>query len=108
MCAFIGIVNYYRDMWSRLSHLLHPLTALESNKVKLKWTDLEQKAFDYIKRAVAQDTFLVHPYFNERFDIHTDAINCQLGAVISQNDKPISLYSRKLTGPKTRYTVTEK
>ena len=54
--AFIGIVNYYRDMWSRRSYLLHPLTVITSNKVKFKWTDMEQKSFDDIKRAVAQDT----------------------------------------------------
>ena len=35
--AFISIFNYYRDIWARRSHLLHPLTALTPNKVRFKW-----------------------------------------------------------------------
>ena len=70
--AFVGLVNYYRYIWS---HLLQPLTALTSTKIKFKWTDVEQKAFNKIKRIVARDTLLIYPYFNEHFDIHTDAIN---------------------------------
>ena len=72
-CAFIGIVNYYRDMWAKQSHLLHPLTSLMSHKVNCKWTEVEQKAFDDIKRAVSQDTLLAYPDFNKRFDIYADA-----------------------------------
>ena len=34
--AVIGIINYYMYIWSRQSHLLHPLTALTSPKVKFK------------------------------------------------------------------------
>ena len=71
--AFIGIVNYYRNMWAKSSHLLHPLTALTSHKVKFKWTDIEQKAFDDINGAVSQDTLLAYSDFNKHFDIHTDA-----------------------------------
>ena len=36
VCAFIGVLNYYRDMWVRLSHLPHPLTTLTPNKLKFK------------------------------------------------------------------------
>ena len=46
--------------------------------------------------------------FNQPFDIHTDASDLQLGAVISQNKKPIMFYSRKLNPAQTRYTTTEK
>ena len=95
-------------MWSRRSHLLHPLTAITSNKVKFKWTDVEQKAFDDIKCDVAHDTLLMYPDFNKRFYIHTDASNYQLVSVIIHKIKPIDLYIRKLTGPQARYTITEK
>ena len=103
----MGIVNYYMDMWSKWSHLIQTLTALTSHKVKFKWTDLEQKVFDEIKRAVYQDNLLEYTYFNRSFDIHSDASDQQLGSAISQKSKPIALYSRKTTGPQTRYTVTE-
>ena len=50
---------------------------------------------------------VTYPDFNIFFDIHTDVSNIQWGVVISQYGKPISFYSCKLTGPQTRYAVTE-
>ena len=58
MRVFIGLVNYYMYTWDRWSHLLQPLTAPNSNKVKSKWIDSEQNLFDDIKRAVNCDTIL--------------------------------------------------
>ena len=71
-------------------------------------TSVEQKVFDEIKRTVARDTLLAYPYFNKRFDIHTDASNNQLGAVLIEEGKHTALYICKWTKTKKRYTVTEK
>ena len=79
-----------------------------SQSVKFKWNELEQKLFADIKCAVSQDTVLAYPDFNRSFDIHMDASDYQLGSVISRNSKPIVFHSQKLTGPQTRYTLTEK
>jgi len=105
---FIGIINYYRDMWIRRSDVLAPLSKLTSKTVKWQWTAVEQKAFDTMKRIIARETLLVYPDFNQPFIIYTDASHTQLGAVISQNNKPIAFYSRKLNPAQTRYTTTER
>jgi hypothetical protein len=102
---FIGLVNYYRDMWIHRSETLAPLTALTSRNVRWRWTDVEQKAFDAMKRIISRETLLSYPNFNLPFDIHTDASQIQLGAVISQQGRPIAFYSRKLNPAQTRYTV---
>ena len=104
----VGMINYYRDMWAKRSELLAPLTELCSKKAKFIWTDKQQKAFEAIKQTISKDTLLSYPNFNEEFIIHTDASDYQLGAVISQNNKPIAFYSRKLSPAQTRYTTTER
>ena len=105
---FIGIINYYRDMWKRRSDLLAPLTALCSSNAKWRWTDVEQKAFDLVKTAISKEVLLSYPDFNAPFDIHTDASKYQLGSVISQGGRPVAFYSRKLNPAQQRYTTTER
>jgi hypothetical protein len=61
-----------------------------------------------MKKIMARGTILAYPNFEIPFEVHTDASAYQLGAVISQNGKPIAFYSRKLTPKQTRYTTTER
>ena len=105
--SFIGVINYYRDMWKGRSDLLAPLSAMTSKKAPWNWTPQCQKAFDEIKKVVSRETLLAYPDFNKIFEIHTDASKSQLGAVISQEGKPIAFYSRKLSSAQVNYTTTE-
>jgi len=105
---FIGMVNYYRDMWPHRSHVLAPLSALTSIKVKWLWTEEHQNAFMQMKTLIAKETLLAYPNFNKKFEIHTDASKVQLGACISQEGTPLAFYSRKLNPVQTRYTTTER
>jgi hypothetical protein len=41
------------------------------------------------------------------FEIYTDASSMQLGAVITQDNRPIAFFSRKLSETQQRYSVTE-
>lgn len=106
--SFIGLINYYRDMWSKRSELLAPLSTLTSDKNKWKLTSVEQEAFDKIKQVLSRENLLAFPNFDLPFTIHTDASKTQLGAVISQNNTPIAFYSRKQNPAQTRYTTTER
>ena len=106
--GFIGMINFYRDMWPRRSELLAPLTEMTSTKVPFKWTEVHETSFREIKKIIARETLLAFPDFNKSFEIHTDASKLQLGGIISQEGKPIAFYSRKLNPAQTRYTTTER
>jgi hypothetical protein len=81
---------------------------LTSTKNPWKWTDEQQNGFNTMKKIMSRETILAYPNFKIPFKVHTDASAFQLGAVISQNGKPVALfYSRKLTPSQTRYTTTE-
>ena len=108
--ALIGMVQYYRDVWPRRLHLLAPL--IEEASVpkgkKILWNETLKISFKELKSMVSAETLLSHSDLKLPLSVHTDAYDKQLGAVIIQNNKPISFFSRKLNKPQRNYTTTEK
>jgi hypothetical protein len=117
---FLGMVQYYRDMWAKRSEMLAPLSnqvgecgemkTTRKNKVKKRpwhWDSIHQTAFDNVKSAIAKEVVLAYPDFTKPVDIYTNASNKQLGAVITQDNRPIAFFSRKLSDTQSKYTVTK-
>jgi len=104
---FLGMVNYYRDMWRRRSHLTAPLSALVSKATPWRWGKVEQEAFEAIKQVVSKETMLAFPDFNKTFHVYADSSDYQLGAVIVQEGKPLAFYSRKMNSAQKNYTTGE-
>jgi hypothetical protein len=63
--------------------------------------------FDNVNATIAKDVVLDYPDFTKLFEIYTDASTMQLGAVITQDNRPIAFFSRKLSETQTKYSVTE-
>jgi len=95
-------------MWIRRSDVLAPLTKLCSKNATFKWTKETECSFTTMKKILSRDVLLAYPDFNKPFVIHTDASKTQLGAVITQEGRPIAYYSRKLNDAQKRYTTTER
>jgi hypothetical protein len=117
---FLGMVQYYWGMWARCSEMLAPLTDLmgecggtkttKMNKTKKKpwrWDPIHQQAFDNVKADIAKETVLAYPDFLQPFDIYTYASSTQLGAMITQDNRPIAFFSRKLSETQQKYSVME-
>jgi len=117
---FLGMVQYYRDMRAKCSEMLAPLSDLvgecgemknfRKKKVKKQpwhWNSTHQIAFDNMKTTITKEVVLAYPDSTKSFDFYTDASTKQLGAVITQDNRPIAFFSRKLSDAQCKYTVTE-
>ena len=118
--SFLGMVQYYRDLWARRSEMLAPLTSLVgecgqtkvtkakgTRKVPWYWAEVHQRAFDDVKATIAKEVVLAYPDFDKVFEIYTDASTKQLGSVITQSNRPLAFFSRKLSVQQQKYSVTK-
>jgi hypothetical protein len=89
---FLGMVQYYRDLWARRSNMLAPLTSLVrecsqtkstkakgTKKVPWHWDEVHQ--INHVKATNVKDVVLAYPDQSKVFEIYTDASSKQLGAV---------------------------
>jgi hypothetical protein len=118
---FLGMVQYYRDLWARRSNsMLAPLTSLigecgqtkstkakGTKKVPWHWDKVHQRAFDHVKATIAKDVVLAYPDYSNVFKIYTDASSKQLEALINQDNRYIALFSRKLSDTQRKYSITK-
>ncbi len=78
-----------------------------TKKVPWHWDEVHQRAFDHIKAAIAKDVVLAYPDYSKVFKIYTDASSKKIGAVITQGNRPIAFFSRKLSDTQRKYSVTK-
>ncbi len=50
---------------------------------------------------------MAYPDYSKVFEIYTDASSKQLGAVITQDNRPIAFFSWKLSDTQHKYSVTK-
>jgi hypothetical protein len=112
--GFIGMVNYYRDMWPHRSHILSPLIAKTGTPKKgvkappFKWTPEMEKSCEEMKAFMAAEVLCSHHNHIKPFKIYTDTSNYQLGACIMQDDRPVAYFSRKLNSAQRKYATIDK
>ena len=67
------MVQYYRDMRPRFSHVLAPLTeAASGSKGRIiLWNDALESSFKELKRMVSAETLLSYPDWKLPLTVHT-------------------------------------
>jgi hypothetical protein len=114
------MVQYYHDLRARQSDMLTPLTSLVgvcgqtkvtkekgTKKVPWHWYKVHQRAFDHQKATIAKEVVLAYPDYSKLFENYTDASSKQLGAVITQDIRPIAFFSWKFSIVQHKYSVTK-
>ena len=108
--SLIGMVQYYKYMLPRRSHILCPLieAAVGSRGRNILWNDALESSFKELKYMVSVEMPLHYPDWAIPVTVHTDASDKQLCVVISQNKKLNDFSSRRLIKQLCNYTMTEK
>jgi hypothetical protein len=101
------MINFYRDLYPKRAEIIAPLTDLCGQNKKFHWNEQRESAFKAIKEQLTQETMLTYPQFDQPFIVYTDASKKQIGGIVTQDDKPLGFFSRKLTDTQRRYPVTE-
>jgi hypothetical protein len=78
---------------------------------KLKPRKILGDGIQFMKRhlnaTITKEVVLAYPDFSKPFEIYTDASKLLLGAAITQDNRPIMFFSRKLFVMQTKNSVTE-
>jgi hypothetical protein len=81
--------------------------AKKTKKVPWYWDEIHQQAFEKVKATIAKDVTLAYPDYSQEFEIHTDSSKFQLGSIITQNNRPLAFFSRKLSPAQQKYSMAK-
>lgn len=106
---FLGLTGYYRKFIKDYSLIAKPMTKFLQKDAKINIENpAYRESFETLKTLLVNDPILAFPDFSQPFTLNTDASNFALGAVLSQNNRPICYASRTLNKHEINYSVIEK
>ena len=95
--SFHGLASFYRKFIRNFSYInTHMLETIRKSNQPFVWTKEAEKSFQTLKKKVSEQPVLVLPNFKKPFQVRCDASGKPIGAMLSQDDRPISYFSEKL------------
>ena len=111
--SFSGFANFYHRFIYNYSRIAIPLTTLTQKNQVFQWTHQANKAFEELKARFCQAPMLIHPDFQRRFVIETDASDTATGGILSQYASdghlhPCAYRSSKMSSTEQNYNIYDK
>ena len=104
--SFHGLVSFYRKFIKNFSGICAPLTyTIRGDRKEFKWTAVAARSFELLKKKVTEQPVLALLDFRKVFQVDCDASGSAIGAVLSQEGKPIAYFSEKLNDAKKKYSI---
>jgi len=118
--SFIGLASYYRVFIKDFAAIARPITDIikgengsvskhMSKKILVEFNETQRNAFERLRNFLSsEDVVLMYLDFKKHFDLTTDASASGIGAVLSQEGRPITMISRTLKKAELNYATNER
>jgi hypothetical protein len=106
---FHGLASFYQNFMRNFSGISAPMTDTVKKRHKsFQSTEEAEKSFNLLKRNITEQPILVLSDFKKTFQVKCDASGFTIGAVMSQEDRPIAYFNEKLNEAKVKYSTYDK
>jgi hypothetical protein len=107
--SFHGLASFYRKFIRNFSGISAMMMDIVKKRHKyFHWTEEARKSFNLLKRKITEQPILVLSDFQKTFQVKCDASGFAIGAVLSQEDRPIAYFSESLNEAKVKYSTYDK
>jgi hypothetical protein len=107
--SFHGLASFYIKFIRDFSGICAPMMdTVKKQQKSFKMIEEVERSFNILKEKITKRPILILPNFGKTFQVICDAGGVAIGAVLSQDNRPVTYFSEKLNETKRKYSTYDK